>query len=203
MVYLESENLLDHIEILGCDSAILMSFLDEQPQMEYCDDDEKLTSLIQSLEAEIEYPNIKDDRILDDNTIQNLNFIDNSSLNFYYCEDNICTRSAPDDGEDSFEELIDIDDFSWMDMEMSYLTYCTSYNQVGSEYYSQIFTCIPIEEEVYDSLWLRILANSMLRTFVDLLFSIFFLGVRDLSNLDISSLYSFLKMSHTIKSTIQ
>lgn len=156
MAYLSSENLLDHIDILeNDDSESLMSFLDE-PQMEYCDD-EKLKSLIQSLEAEIEYPNI----IYSHNsTSPNLDGYegdcifadDNSSSKFYNCEDNVYTRSAPEDGEDSSEELVDVDDFSWMDMEMSSSTSPSNNNMIE---FQNFITCIPIEEEVYDSLWLQ------------------------------------------------
>ncbi|KAH0653971.1 hypothetical protein KY289_031649 [Solanum tuberosum] len=144
MAYLASENLVEN------DSAFLMSFLDE-PLMEYCND-EKLNFLIQSLEAELEYPNIKGDCIFDDDNVQNLNFIDNSSLNFYHCEDNMYIRSAPEDGEDSSEELVDVDDFSWMDTEMSSLTSPSNNNMIE---FQNFITCIPIEDEVYDSLWLQ------------------------------------------------
>ncbi|KAH0651318.1 hypothetical protein KY285_031440 [Solanum tuberosum] len=144
MAYLASENLVEN------DSAFLMSFLDE-PLMEYCND-EKLNFLIQSLEAELEYPNIKGDCIFDDDNVQNLNFIDNSSLNFYHCEDNKYIRSAPEDGEDSSEELVDVDDFSWMDTEMSSLTSPSNNNMIE---FQNFITCIPIEDEVYDSLWLQ------------------------------------------------
>ncbi|KAK6785352.1 hypothetical protein RDI58_018807 [Solanum bulbocastanum] len=144
MAYLGSENLVE------IDSAFLMSFLDE-PQIEYCDD-EKLNFLIQSLEAEIEYPNVKGDCIFDDDNVQNLNFIDNSSLNFYHCDqDNVYTRSAPNDGEHSSEELVDVGDFSWMDMEMSSSTSPNNNNMI----FQNFITCIPIEEEVYDSLLLQ------------------------------------------------
>ncbi|XP_006348403.1 uncharacterized protein [Solanum tuberosum] len=144
MAYLASENLVEN------DSAFLMSFLDE-PLMEYCND-EKLNFLIQSLEAELEYPNIKGDCIFDDDNVQNLNFIDNSSLNFYHCEDNVYIRSAPEDGEDSSEELVDVDGFSWMDTEMSSLTSPSNDNMIE---FQNFITCIPIEDEVYDSLWLQ------------------------------------------------
>ncbi|MCE0482320.1 hypothetical protein HAX54_040994 [Datura stramonium] len=113
-------------EILEIDSTVLMSFLDEVPQIEYCDD-EKLKSLIQSLEAELYYP----------------------------AAPNLANYDL-----DTSEELVD--DFSWMDMEMSSSTSPNSNNnqmiefdQFGSDY-SQFLTCIPIEEEVYDdSLWLQ------------------------------------------------
>ncbi|KAH0744173.1 hypothetical protein KY290_032166 [Solanum tuberosum] len=144
MAYLASENLVEN------DSAFLMSFLDE-PLMEYCND-EKLNFLIQSLEAELEYPNIKGDCIFDDDNVQNLNFIDNLSLNFYHCEDNVYIRSAPEDGEDSSEELVDVDDFSWMDTEMSSLTSPSNNNMIE---FQNFITCIPIEDDVYDSLWLQ------------------------------------------------
>ncbi|XP_015081956.1 uncharacterized protein LOC107025716 [Solanum pennellii] len=143
MAYLASENLVEN------DSAFLMSFLDE-PSMEYCDD-EKLNFLIQSLEAEIEYPNVRGDCIFDDDNVQDLNFIDNTSLNFYHCDqDNAYTKSVLDDGEDSSEELVD--DFSWMDMEMSSSTSPSNNNMIE---FQNFITCIPIEEEVYDSLWLQ------------------------------------------------
>lgn len=139
MEYLASENLVEN------DSAFLMSFLDE-PSMECCDD-EKLNFLIQSLEAEIEYPNIKGDCVFDDDNVQNSNFIDNISLNFYHCDqDNAYTKSAFDDDE----ELVD--DFSWMDMEMSSSTSPSNNNMIE---FQNFITCIPIEEEVYDSLWLQ------------------------------------------------
>ncbi|XP_049413845.1 uncharacterized protein LOC125876667 [Solanum stenotomum] len=144
MAYLASENLVEN------DSAFLMSFLDE-PLMEYCND-EKLNFLIQSLEAELEYPNIEGDCIFDDDNVQNLDFIDNSSLNFYHCEDNMYIRSVPEDGEDSSEELVDVDDFSWMDTEMSSLTSPSNNNLIE---FQNFITCIPIEDEVYDSLWLQ------------------------------------------------
>ncbi|KAG5597499.1 hypothetical protein H5410_038731 [Solanum commersonii] len=90
-------------------------------------------------EAELEYPNIKGDCIFDDDNIQNLNFIDNLSLNFYHCED-------------SSEELVDVDDFCWMDTEMSSLTSPSNNNMIE---FQNFITCIPIEDEVYDSLWLQ------------------------------------------------
>ncbi|XP_055823292.1 uncharacterized protein LOC129891836 [Solanum dulcamara] len=156
MAYLSSENLLDYIEILENDDRdILMSFLDE-PQMEYCDD-EKLKSLIQCLEADIEYPNITCSH---NSTYPNLDgyegdyiFVDdNSSSKFYNYEDNVYTRFASEDGEDSSEELVDVDDFSWMDMEMSFSTSPSNNNMIE---FQNFITCIPIEEEVYDSLWLQ------------------------------------------------
>ncbi|CAN4104323.1 unnamed protein product [Withania somnifera] len=129
----DDTDLLNQMEIPDFDSTILMSFLDES-QMEYCDD-EKLKSLIQSLEAELEYP---------------ISIINNPAAtpNYLGSEDN------------SSEELVDIDDFSWMDMEMSSSTspsdnYSMIEFQVGSDNYSQFLTCIPIEEQVYDSLWLQ------------------------------------------------
>ncbi|KAK4355326.1 hypothetical protein RND71_024297 [Anisodus tanguticus] len=147
----DDTNLLN--QEIQIDSAVLMSFLDE-PHMEYCDD-EKLRSLIQSLEAELDYP------ITYSPTAPNLDCYEgdciNSSTEIYHYEDNLYAKSAPD-GEDSSEELVDVD-FSWMDMEISSSTSPSNNEmiefQMGSDIYSQSFTCIPIEEEVYDSLWLQ------------------------------------------------
>ncbi|XP_060189283.1 uncharacterized protein LOC132618241 [Lycium barbarum] len=139
MTYLASENCPvcinvdthDDTDLPEIDSAILMSFLDE-PQMEYCDD-EKLRSLIQSLEAELKYPI----------TIMN----NPSALNL----------DCYDTGNENSSEIVDVD-FSWMDMEMSLSTSPNNNEMVDFQFgsdYSQILTCIPIEEEIYDSLWLQ------------------------------------------------
>lgn len=117
----DDTDLLNQIEISEIDSAILMSFLDES-HMEYCDD-EKLRSVIQSLEAELDPISVINNPAAPNLDCYNGDF-----------------------------------DFSWMDMEMS--SYPSPRDaemiefQVGSDY-SQIFTYIPIEEEVYDSLWLE------------------------------------------------
>ncbi|XP_059283553.1 uncharacterized protein LOC132037112 [Lycium ferocissimum] len=135
MAYLASENCPVCInvdtDLPEIDSAILMSFLDE-PQMEYCDD-EKLRSLIQSLEAELKYPI----------TIMN----NPSALNL----------DCYDTGSENSSEIVDVD-FSWMDMEMSLSTSPSNNEMIDFQFgsdYSQILTCIPIEEEIYDSLWLQ------------------------------------------------
>ncbi|OIT20348.1 PREDICTED: uncharacterized protein LOC109220296 [Nicotiana attenuata] len=133
----DDTDLLNQIEIPEIDSTILMSFLDES-QTEYFDD-EKLRSVIQSLEAELD-PNF----ITNNPAAPNLD-----SYNRDFLFSNM--------GSEDSSELIDVD-FSWMDIEISSSPSPSNIKiiefQVGSDY-SQIFTYVPIEEEVYDSLWLE------------------------------------------------
>ncbi|KAF3660858.1 hypothetical protein FXO37_13196 [Capsicum annuum] len=118
----DDTDLLNQIEVPEIDSAILMSFLDEVPQMEYCDDDEKSKSLIQSLEAEIEYPISIINNGMDDTSDEQVDHVDDLVGWIWRCYLQL------DDNMTEFQEESD---------------------------YSQFLTCIIIEEEVYDSLWLQ------------------------------------------------
>lgn len=94
----DDTDLLNQIEISEIDSAILMSFLDES-HMEYCDD-EKLRSVIQSLEAELDPISV-----INNPAAPNL---DNYNGDFLFANM----------GSEDSSELVDVD-FSWMDIEIS------------------------------------------------------------------------------------
>lgn len=142
---------------LNTDSALLLSqLLEEESHVEDCDD-ERLKSVIRSLEAEIIEPNmmIEDDGSFmelewDDNFVEIGNYVSNGLQEDVISGD--C--STPSDFDD-------LDNYNWMDMEER-----IEFSGLGNYYYhSSQYDCdsysvnhnsyVPnvLEEQSYGSLW--------------------------------------------------
>ncbi|KAL3508826.1 hypothetical protein ACH5RR_028227 [Cinchona calisaya] len=108
MECINSHDEFDNFELSDVDDALLMSFLDDTQVVEDCDD-EKLSSVIRSLEAEIDHHS---HTIIDDGEQ-------------YSLEENNWTSNLSDHDRGHFDGLNNNSrsdyefDFNWMDMDMN------------------------------------------------------------------------------------
>lgn len=139
------------------DDTVLMSLLEDSVQLEYCDD-ERLKSVIQSLEAAINPNLINGYGSLDDSyELQDCPF-DQLTSNDH--------DEHMDDDRDKYSASHDLD-FSWIDVEMS--SFSSPSNHDISSWYEEIcednvgynmleygvrdYSEAPLEEDIYSSLW--------------------------------------------------
>lgn len=138
------------------DSALLLSQLLDESHVEDCDD-ERLTSVIRSLEAEIVEPIMMtedDDSFMklewDDNFVEIRNYISDGPVDVMNSQD--CSTSS---------DIDDLNNYNWMDMEDM-----IEFGGVGHDYYhySQFsndnydvnhnsYVTNTLEEQSYGSLW--------------------------------------------------
>jgi len=148
---------LDQFEVQEIDGALLMSLLEES-NAEDCDDD-KLTSVIRSLEAEID-PNMMDGHDLSMDLGWGSNPENFQPFDVAQVDDLDCSISH------------DLDDFDWMEMEMEMIPPSSPSDEMNNWYmdpcgdeldgvigfgavtdFSNMYYGVPLEELTYGSLW--------------------------------------------------
>ncbi|KAL8148712.1 uncharacterized protein LOC141708416 [Apium graveolens] len=139
------------------DSALLLSQLLDESHVEECDD-ERLTNVIRSLEAEIIEPAMM---TIDDDSFMDLEWDDN----FVEIQNYISDGPVEDvmNGQDcsTSSDIEDLDNYNWMDMEdmiefrgvRDDFYYCSWYNNDNYDDNQYTHVTNTLEEQNYGSLW--------------------------------------------------
>lgn len=138
------------------DVLLLSQFLDES-NVEYCEDDERLTSVIRSLEAEIMEPIMMTE---DGDSFMELEWDDNFVMIRDYISDGPAENEMNSQDCSTSSEGDDLDNYNWMDMEDMIQSgvgddYCHYSQYDHNEYYvnQNNYVTNSLEEQSYGSLW--------------------------------------------------